>query len=503
VIRNKLMHLQVLDNLFVNNTPKSMGKYFFAMLFSSIHFLCVAQEAEKPSGEILSLDQFYEHILQYHPVAQQINLLSEVAQQNIRLARGSFDPELKMRYQAKELNNTEYYNMFGAAIDFTSIIPIHPQIGFEQNRGQYLNPEKFISPVDNFRQAYAGVRIPLAQGFMTDERRTALRQAEYFADLLEAEQVRLVNNLLLGAAKDYWNWSFTQQVLLLNERAVNISQEIFDRVKMDFEMGEASVIDTVQSFITLQTRKVELQESIRDQEINRIQVSNYLWSENQQPILLKENVVPADPMPVPAIAVELLNTLIDLAQNQHPELRVLDANLLQLDAERRLNNEYLKPRIMFNYNFINQPVDGNGGFNSLSLGRNYSAGLDFSFPVLLRKERSQVALTKLKISEVSFKRSQLEREILNEIQQIYNALINDALIISQQEKMVAGQERLLQAEILNLESGESDLFRINFQQERLILATAKLIKLRTDYEKLLAELYWAAGIERLARLNGN
>ncbi|HMP99217.1 MAG TPA: TolC family protein [Cyclobacteriaceae bacterium] len=473
------------------------------LIFSS--WLVYAQEAasENNADEVLSLDQFYELILKHHPVAQQINLLSEVAQQNIRLARGSFDPQLKMRYNAKELGNTEYYNMFGAGLDFTSIIPVHPQIGFEQNRGQYLNPEKFISPVDNFRQVYADVRIPLAQGFMTDERRTALRQAEYFAGLLEAEQVRLVNNLLLNAAKDYWNWSFAHQLLRLNERAVNISQEIFDRVKMDFQLGEASVIDTVQSFITLQTRIVELQESIREQEIKRIQISNYLWSEDLQPLLLDQNIVPAAPMRLPGISLEDLNTLIDLAQSQHPELRVLDANLLQLDAERRLNNEYLKPRIMFNYNFINQPIDGNGEFNSFSLGRNYSTGIDLSFPVFLRKERSQLALTKLKISEVNFKRSQLEREILNEIKQIYNALVNDALIIGQQEKMVVGQERLLQAEILNLESGESDLFRINFQQERLILVTAKLIKLRTDYEKLLAELYWAAGVERLAALGDN
>lgn len=483
---------------------KLTGKAIFLILILlSVPMSVYPLQTDSLTQEEFKLDAFYDLILKNHPVARQINLLSEVARQNIRLARGSFDPLIHGKYQAKELGNVEYYNLFDAGLDFTSIIPVHPQIGFQQNRGVYVNPEKFISPADNFRQIYAGVRIPLAQGFMTDERRTALRQAEYFAEMLEAEQISLLNKLLLDAAKDYWNWSYAHQLLILNEQAVKVTQEIFDRVKMDFALGEASVIDTVQSFITLQTRIVALQESIREQQNSRILISNYLWSSDQEPSLLPESYIPSSPLRLPSIDISVINYLLELARNQHPDLRALDANLLQLDAERKLNMEYLKPRVLLTYNFLNQPIDSEGNFNSLSFSNNYNMGLDFSFPIFLRKERSRLELTKVRISQVNFSRFQLEREILNQIQFIYNELVNDALIIRQQEKMVNGYERLLQAELFNLESGESDLFRINFQQEKLIEANAKLLKLQTDYEKLLAELYWAAGIERLSRLSDN
>jgi outer membrane protein TolC len=481
----------------------SMIKKLLIILFICLSFSAIAQTADTAQQRIFELDALYDLILKNHPVAKQINLLSEVAKQNIRLARGSFDPVIKGRYETKEINNTTYYDMFAAGIDFTSIIPIHPQIGFEQNKGPFVNQEKFISPQDNFRQLYAGVRIPLGQGFITDERRAALKQAEFFSDMLEAEQISLLNNLLLDAAKDYWSWSLTHQMVLLNEQAVNISQELFRRVKMDFSLGEASVIDTVQSFITYQSRLVALQESLRDKANNQIILSNYLWTEEQDAYYIPENYIPNTPSRVVAIQISMLNYLLELAQNQHPELRIIDANLMRLDVEKKLNSDYLKPRLMLSYNFLNQPINSEGNFSGLSLNNNYNMGLDFSFPVFLRKERSQLELTKVKISQVNFKRYQLEREIINDIQFIYNKLINDAIIIGQQEKMVDAYSRLLKAEIVNLESGESDLFRINIQQEKLIDANLKLIKLSTDYEKLLAELYWAAGIERLNLAPGN
>ncbi|MNC97462.1 hypothetical protein D3C83_151240 [compost metagenome] len=63
--------------------------------------------------------------------------------------------------------------------------------------------------------------------------------------------------------------------------------------------------------------------------------------------------------------------------------------------------------------------------------------------------------------------------------------------------MVLNYERLLQAEMVNLEQGESDLFKINVQLEKLIQAQTKWIKLRSENEKQKAYLYWAAGSYRV------
>jgi hypothetical protein len=61
-------------------------------------------------------------------------------------------------------------------------------------------------------------------------------------------------------------------------------------------------------------------------------------------------------------------------------------------------------------------------------------------------------------------------------------------------------DRLLRAEILNLEQGESDLFKINIQQEKLIQSQSKWLKLVAEFEKQKAFLYWAAGTRNLNKV---
>ena len=75
--------------------------------------------------------------------------------------------------------------------------------------------------------------------------------------------------------------------------------------------------------------------------------------------------------------------------------------------------------------------------------------------------------------------------------------INTTAIIIQQREMVANYEILLRAELLNLENGESDLFKISIQQEKLIQSKSKLVKVLAEYEKQKALLYWAAGLRNL------
>ena len=63
--------------------------------------------------------------------------------------------------------------------------------------------------------------------------------------------------------------------------------------------------------------------------------------------------------------------------------------------------------------------------------------------------------------------------------------------------MVDNYERLVDAERFNLQNGESDLFKINAQLDKLIEARRKLLKLQSGYQKDYATLYWLAGIPQL------
>lgn len=448
------------------------------------------------SVKALTIDNFYALVLKNHPVAKQADLLSEFARQEMRLARGNFDPKIEAQYLAKNFGDVDYYKIFNSSVKFPSVLPFDPSIGVEQNSGKYLNPERFISDQFDFRQFYAGVSLPLLRGLITDDRRAALKQAELFGDMMEAEQLKVVNKLFLEAAKDYWQWSISYYNYRLYNQNVAVAEEIFRRVRLNNDLGEAAPIDTIQAKITLQQRLVERQEALLDFQNAGIQLSNYLWDSLSNPLQLSLEYAPVMTREIIGVTTQQLEELTNMARVNHPDLQKLNVKLEQLDVDRRLAAEYLKPKLDLNYYFLNQPFDPEWN-SSFQFGDNYKLGVDFSFPIFLRKERAKLAQTKLKISNTKFDRSFTERQVLNQINTSFNTLTNNGLIINQQSEMVNNYSRLLQAELLNLENGESDLFKINIQIEKLIQSQAKLIKLLGDYEKQKAFLYWAAGVRRL------
>jgi outer membrane protein TolC len=446
-----------------------------------------------------TLNNFYQLVLKHHPVARQADLLSDLAKQEIRLARGNFDPKLESEFQLKQYNNTTYYQLFDGSVKFPTRSPISPVAGVQQNDGKYLNPENYISNEYNQRQTYVGLSIPLGQGLMTDERRTALKQAEVFSDLMETEQIKALNKLLLEAAKDYWQWYYSYYNYRVAHNTTRIGEDIFRRVKLNFEGGETSPIDTVQAKITLLERQVSRQEALVEWKNSTLIVSTYLWDSLMNPIDLPMDFVPVSDPDMILLSDASLEELLNNAKTNHPELRKLNLKLEQLELDRRLASEYLKPKIDLSYYLLDQPFTPALTDPSLELGDNFKMGVDFSFPLFLRKERAKLSQTKIKIASTTFERDLAIRQVMNDVTTAHNYVLNNGILLQQQRSMVENYNRLMTAEMLNLENGESDLFKINVQQEKLFLAQSKLVKIIAEYQKQKALLYWAAAANPIAR----
>ena len=317
---------------------------------------CVSSRAQKAFDSLFvlpdsvtsfSLENLYASMLANHPIVKQANLLTEMARQEIRFARGAFDPKLESRLNMKEYDQKTYYNKWTTSFTVPTWFPVDPKVGMERNTGAFLDSESSLPDADNNRQFFAGVSLPLGRGLFTDERRAALMQAKLFGNMAGAEQVKLINKILLEAAKDYWQWYFSFYNYRLLDRNAVIAQEIFSRVKINEQFGEASVLDTVQAVIILQQRVVERQEAYLEFLNTTIRISNYLWNDDNSPLQLSDNVAPVLVQTDGTIlAAQTLEELIVQARQNHPELIKLNVKLNQLDVDRELATEYLKPKLV-------------------------------------------------------------------------------------------------------------------------------------------------------------
>lgn len=437
----------------------------------------------------ISIQDFFAMVTANHPVVKQANLLSEMARSELRIARGYFDPKLGAIYEKKEFKGTPYYNHFDGGIKVPTWFGLEFKAGYEENLGSRLNPELTRGGV-----GYAGVSLPLLQNLLIDQRRATLRQARLLQDLNEAERVKAINKIILSAAKDYWNWYQAWQEYQYTLTGYTFAFERFRATRQRAIMGEAAIIDTTEALITAQTRESNLLQAQLNLANARLVVSNYLWNEDQQPLEMSQQLVP-DPTAADNRLVNEgeLQSLLEYARNNHPELVKVRFKLGQLDIDRRLALEFMKPQLNLSLVALSgYPVPWEKVDNSY-IGDNYKLGIDFFFPLFLRKERGKLQLTRLKIQDNELYSVQTNREIQNNVQAVFNELKVLEQQLGIQRATVSNYERLRQAEISKLQVGESSLFLVNTRETQLIDSQIKLAALQAKYQKSRAELLWAAG----------
>ncbi|MBK9488067.1 MAG: TolC family protein [Haliscomenobacter sp.] len=112
---------------------------------------------------------------------------------------------------------------------------------------------------------------------------------------------------------------------------------------------------------------------------------------------------------------------------QHPDLRALQVDLRQLEVDRRLAAEQFKPRLDLSYNFLGRGFDFTAPTKedptltlTEALGTNFKWGLNFSFPLFLRKERGKMELVQIKQQQTGNKFEQKQIEIENKLRGYYN-----------------------------------------------------------------------------------
>ncbi|MBC6400008.1 MAG: TolC family protein [Ekhidna sp.] len=472
-----------------------MRKIGLALLSSILFFKVDGQDTLKVQDTIvLSLAHVMNMTLSFHPVVKQAELFSRDAEANLRMARGRLDPKLEVDYGLKNFKETEYYDLLTTTFKIPTRIGLDPKIEFIRNEGTFINPQNKIPEEDNFEQLQLGVAIPLGKGLFFDERRNAIRQAESFTQIAEAERVKATNKILLTVIKDYWEWYVSYQQRMLLSQAIQLSQDLFNRTIIDYEFGEAAVVDTLQAKINLQKRTVDFRKAQADFEVAKLNLGKHLWSANLVPLEIQPNVVPGAESLFQTPSEESLKNDIQFALENHPEINKLEGKRNQLNAGLRWARESLKPQVDLSYSFINAPVNQDFKSETLDFGENYKLGLDFSFPILLRKERGKLQQTQLKVQSNEFEMADNRLTIKNNIIAIYTQSIAFEDLLGQYAGVSDNYRFLLEAEIINLQNGETDIFKLNIQQDKYIEAQNEYYDALIKWEKSKVEYNYTIGI---------
>jgi outer membrane protein TolC len=456
-------------------------------LFSTIFFCLWIFSAPAQRIETLDYQSYLEWVSNYHPVASQAEITLRMGEMEIKQARGAFDPMVFGNLDKKSFQNKTYYDKNEAGISVPTWAGVELNGVFEQNSGQFLNSENTLPSAGLFAM---GASLNLGQGFILDERRAALRQAQIYNQSTESQRIQMLNELYLQATDAYWKWALSYANLLVLQEGLSLAQTRFEAVKGSFRQGDLAAIDTVEAYAQVLNREYRFQNAQNNYFGARQLLNTFLWDSEATPMALQEEILPEILQNLNAGQLDAFE-LRELV-GRHPDLQLADFELASLEIERKLKAQQILPVVKLKYNFLTETLNQNSF--SPFLENNYKFGVSVYTPLLLRKSRGALGLAKAKID---FKQSTRELKFVqleNKLEAELNTFFNLTQQLTTFEKNVKSLDALLQGEVRRFEIGESSLFLVNARETTAFDARLILNELISQSKIAFAKARFAAGL---------
>ncbi|WP_339703278.1 TolC family protein [Algoriphagus aquimarinus] len=459
-----------------------MKRILFTFLLIASSLNLQAQETDT-----LTFETYLEWVKAYHPLSAQADIMLTMGDMEVRTARGGFDPLLYGNLDKKSYDEKTYYDKREAGISIPTWAGIELNGAFEQNSGQYLNPE---NSVPSGGLLSAGASVNLGQGLILDDRRAGLRKAQIYQQSTESERKSMLNELYLQATDTYWNWSLAHANKALLVEGVILAKIRFQGVKISYEQGDFPAIDTVEAASQLLNREYNLQKAENELFIRTQNLNNFLWDDSGNPIALNQETLPEKlytEQPLILNEEELRVLVAD-----HPELMLVYYELASLNVDRRLKAQQIIPVVKLKYNFLTENLNQ---FDQASFfENNYKWGLTVYTPLMWRKARGGMRMAEAKIDFKQNYRDLKELQLRTKLENELNGWSAVNSQINTYTRNVAALEMLLQGEIRKFEIGESSLFLVNSREVSVFSSKITLNELLSKRKVSFAKTRFAAGV---------
>lgn len=431
----------------------------------------------------LTYNEFLGFVKKHHPLVKSANLEINQAQANLMMARGGFDPKIEVDFEQKKFKDNQYYSILNSSFKIPTWYGVEIKAGFDNNEGIYLNPE---NTVPNQGLTSLGVSIPLGQGLFINQRMADLRKAKIQVKLSQAERNLMAVSVLYDASVAYFNWKRNYNEVTLYQTYLNNANIRYQGIAKSIEQGDKPAIDSVEAGIIVRNRKLSLEESQLKLAKAKLELANFLWLENNVPLELQDEIIPEENLVLTIKETLRTNDLMldNPSLENHPKINALEQKIEMLEVDRKLKANMLLPRIDLGYSYLSEPRY----FDNYRF-QDYKVGLNFYFPLFLRKERGSLQLAKFKLQDVKFdldmERVSLKNKIKAQQTEISSLEKQKQLI----DNLVVDYNTMLTSEERLFTFGESSIFLINTRENNLVSAQLSKLLIENRYFDSNAKLF--------------
>jgi outer membrane protein TolC len=443
------------------------------------------------NANTLHIAQYLQIVRQYHPVVKLSNIAIDQSKADIQIRRGAFNPIINHYAANKTVDNINYYDYTSPNIVIPTWFGVEVSAGIDNLSGNRFDLSETIG-----QSSYVGVSIPLLKNLIIDKRRAYLQQSKIYNDMTLTEQQIVINNILQDAVSQYWKWVNAYQNYEIVSKSYTNSKLRFDFIKKTFLNGERPAIDTLEAMTQFQSFEFQKNESLLKFQNEGLELSTFLWNENNTPYHLPAFVIPHQDWGNEVNIQEFSLQLDDLLKNAaqfHPELSIYNQKFEVLTIDKKLKFQELLPKLDFKYNHLAKGYNPFGS-EGLLFQNNFQYGLKLEMPLLFSEGRGVYKKAKLKIQETQIAQAQKAQTIDLKVKQYHNEYMVLKNQIKIQSSILDNFRKLLKAEEMLFSNGESSLFLINSRENKVLETENKLVDLKTKYLNTIYKLQWSAGL---------
>ena len=315
----------------------------------------------------------------------------QLRQQAILQQHGSYDPQLTAQVgliSRKNANTTQYdrsaesFNKNDSASwNFTFRQPVKTggtfQASWNSSRSESNSTAMVFNPSyqSSFNLQFSQ---PLWRNLRIDSNRANLKLANLDLTLTDSEFKQKVTDTISNIQTAYWDLVSAIRNYDIRRNSVKLAQINLRDSRKKVEVGTSAPIDVTDAEATVASREVELISA--EETILRAQNSlRALVSNDRNADIWRKVIVPTDQPDFKEFKVDV-DTAINTALKNRPELQQADLNLQQLDIRKRLNENNRKWQVDLTGQFGSNGTAGPQGCQKTSSPANASSTRTPSFP---------------------------------------------------------------------------------------------------------------------------
>lgn len=416
----------------------------------------------------VQFDEVVNSVYDSYPLLESAMLSRDIATGRQVGTRGAFDTKLK---GSSENAPQGYYQTYRQSIGVVQPTYWGGEYfaGYRIGNGDF-QPWYLGRQTNAGGEFKAGVQIPLARNRDIDERRAELWKAGYGKNLAEPEIQAQLISFVQEASYAYWDWVAAGEYHSIAKRILDLANERSGRIEAQVKAGFLDPPELTDNLRLVAIREAKVADTRRKVEQTAAKLSVYWRDGLGNPIVATEDQLPGFPMPEPV--ADDMESNIQRAISQRPELRSLDILRQQIQVEYSEAVNQLQPEV----NAVvwgSQDVGAPTSYLAYKSPFESEASVYLDVPIQRRKAHGKMAESQAKIAQLAAKRRITADKIGVDIQMAHAALRSAWEQVESTREALEYAEDLAARERTNEAAGAADMLKVSLREQYSVESAEK------------------------------